>query len=501
MTVADLEDQLPRSRRRPGIRIRILAWYVVLLSLATAVTIGVERNALLNRLDQRVQAELEQELDEFYRLIGGEAPDGSCLGIRLPDGTCEVGLNPETGEPFGSDMAAAFDVFLRRSIPGEHETMVTFLDGRLHADSIERRPVELRELPAFTEAAATVTERKQADLDTEVGLIRYLAAPVGPPEATAVFVVAQFLEPQLAEVRASLRIAAVANLIVLGMASVLAYLAAGRLLRPVRAVTETATAISESDLTQRIPVEGDDEISELARTFNSMLDRLEEAFASQRRFFDDAGHELRTPITIVRGNLELLPSEPEARKRALRVVDDELERMSRLVQDLLTLAKSGRPDFVTLVEVDVQRVVVDAFERVSGLAPRQWLTRIGDAATFGGDADRLVQALVQLATNAVAHTEPGDTIELGCDADEATVRLWVGDTGIGIAEGARERIFARFDRGPSPRGEGTGLGLSIVTEIARAHGGEVELDSEVGVGSRFTLRLPRRPMLGDGGDR
>jgi two-component system, OmpR family, sensor kinase len=274
-------------------------------------------------------------------------------------------------------MAAAFDVFLRRSIPGEHETMVTFLDGRLHADSIERRPVELRELPAFTEAAATVTERKQADLDTEVGLIRYLAAPVGPPEATAVFVVAQFLEPQLAEVRASLRIAAVANLIVLGMASVLAYLAAGRLLRPVRAVTETATAISESDLTQRIPVEGDDEISELARTFNSMLDRLEEAFASQRRFFDDAGHELRTPITIVRGNLELLPSEPEARKRALRVVDDELERMSRLVQDLLTLAKSGRPDFVTLVEVDVQRVVVDAFERVSGLAPRQWLTRIG----------------------------------------------------------------------------------------------------------------------------
>jgi two-component system, OmpR family, sensor kinase len=369
MTVADLEDQRPRSRRRPGIRIRILAWYVVLLSLATAVTIGVERNALLNRLDQRVQAELEQELDEFYRLIGGEAPDGSCLGIRLPDGTCEVGLNPETGEPFGSDMAAAFDVFLRRSIPGEHETMVTFLDGRLHADSIERRPVELRELPAFTEAVATVTERKQADLDTEVGLIRYLAAPVGPPEATAVFVVAQFLEPQLAEVRASLRIAAVANLIVLGMASVLAYLAAGRLLRPVRAVTETATAISESDLTQRIPVEGDDEISELARTFNSMLDRLEEAFASQRRFFDDAGHELRTPITIVRGNLELLPSEPEARERALRVVDDELERMSRLVQDLLTLAKTGRPDFVTLVEVDVQRVVVDAFERVSGLAP------------------------------------------------------------------------------------------------------------------------------------
>jgi two-component system, OmpR family, sensor kinase len=501
MTVADREHQRPWSRRRPGIRIRILAWYVVLLSLATAVTIGVERNALLNRLDQRVGAELEQELDEFSRLLGGEAADGTCRSIRLADGTCEVGLNPETGEPFGPDMAAAFDVFLRRSIPGEHETMVTFLDGRFHADSIERRPVELRELPAFTAAVATVTEREQADLDSEVGPIRYLAAPVGPPEAAAVFVVAQFLEPQLAEVRASVRIAAVANLIVLGIASVLAYLAAGRLLRPVRAVTETATAISESDLTRRIPVEGDDEISELARTFNSMLDRLEEAFASQRRFFDDAGHELRTPITIVRGNLELLPSEPEARERALRVVDDELERMSRLVQDLLTLAKTGRPDFVTLVEVDVQRVVVDAFERVSGLAPRQWLTQIGPTVTVGGDADRLVQALVQLATNAVAYTEPGDAIELGCGADETCVLLWVRDTGIGIPPDARERIFARFDRGPSPRGEGTGLGLSIVTEIAWAHGGEVELDSEVGVGSRFTLRLPRRSVRDDGGGR
>ena len=501
MRVAHRDEEQRRTWRRPGIRLRILAWYVVLLSLATAVTIGVERDALLSRLDQRVQAELEQELDEFNRLIAGRSPDGSCLGVRQPDGTCEVGLNPETGEPFGSDMAAAFDIFLRRSIPGEHETMVTFIDGRFHADSLEQRPVELRELDAFTAAVATVTEEQQADLDTEAGRIRYLAAPVGPSEAAAVFVVAQFLEPQLAEVRVSARIAAVANLIVLGAASVLAYLAVGRLLRPVRTVTETATAISESDLTQRIPVEGEDEVSELARTFNAMLDRLEDAFASQRRFFDDAGHELRTPITIVRGNLELLPGDPEERERTLRIVDDELERMSRLVQDLLTLAKTGRPDFVTLAAVDTQRVVVDAFERVSGLAPRQWLTEIGEGATIVGDADRLTQALVQLATNAVAHTEPGDTVALGCDADDATIRVWVRDTGIGIAADARERIFDRFDRGANPRGEGTGLGLSIVAAIARAHGGEVELDSEVGVGSRFSLRLPRRSVVDGGGRR
>jgi two-component system, OmpR family, sensor kinase len=110
----------------------------VLLTLATAVTIVLERNALISSLDQRVQSELDQEVDEFRRLVGGPAPDGSCYAARQPDGTCEVGLDPSTGEPFGSDLAAAFDTFLRRSIPGENETMITFLDGEFHAASIDR---------------------------------------------------------------------------------------------------------------------------------------------------------------------------------------------------------------------------------------------------------------------------------------------------------------------------------------------------------------------------
>jgi two-component system, OmpR family, sensor kinase len=184
-----------------------------------------------------------------------------------------------------------------------------------------------------------------------------------------VFVVAQFLEPQLAQVRESARIAILANLIVLGAASLLAYAATGRLLRPVRLVTETANTISETDLSRRIEVDGDDEISQLARTFNAMLDRLEEAFASQRRFFDDAGHELRTPITIVRGNLELLPDEPEARARVLTMVTAELDRMARMVKDLLTLAKSERPDFLTTERVELHALMSDTHRDGPGTGP------------------------------------------------------------------------------------------------------------------------------------
>jgi two-component system, OmpR family, sensor kinase len=481
-----------RGWRQLGIRPRILAWYVVLLALATGFTIALERNALINTLDQRVQSELDQEVDEFRRLLGGPAPDGRCYAARQPDGTCEVGLDPSTGEPFGSDLAAAFDTFLRRSIPGEHETMLTFLDGAFHAASIDTPAIALQEVPAVLELVGGLDEPDQRDIGTAAGPVRLQAVPVGPSDADAVFVVAQFLEPQLAQVRESARIAIIANLIVLGAASVLAYLATGRLLRPVRLVTETANTISETDLSRRIAVDGDDEISELARTFNAMLDRLEEAFASQRRFFDDAGHELRTPITIVRGNLELLPEEPEARARALTIVTAELDRMARMVQDLLTLAKSERPDFLSTEPVELHALVTDAHEMAQALAPRDWTCEARADATVDADPQRLRQAIMQLAANATDHTEPGDRISIGCDVDGSDAVLWVSDTGVGIAREDQARIFDRFSRGSNPRGEGTGLGLSIVAAIADAHGGRVVVRSDPGSGATFTLRIPRR---------
>jgi signal transduction histidine kinase len=263
------------------------------------------------------------------------------------------------------------------------------------------------------------------------------------------------------------------------------------LLRPVRATTETARRISTADLTGRIPVKGHDELAELGRTFNELLDKLEEAFETQRRFVDDAGHELRTPITIVRGHLELLEEDPEERDRTLALVQDELDRMHRIVADLLTLAKSERPDFLSLEPVDLTRLTEDLFEKIRALGDRNWRAdRVGRGIVVA-DRQRLTQAITQLAHNAVQHTSPGAEIAVGSEVRGGDARLWVRDTGAGIAHGDLDRIFDRFARGHQKRAsEGAGLGLSIVRAIAEAHGGRVEAQSVVGTGSTFTIVIP-----------
>ena len=159
---------------------------------------------------------------------------------------------------------------------------------------------------------------------------------------------------------------------VLLIASALAWVVAGRLLAPLRALDETARSISETDLTRRIPVSGNDEIAELARTFNAMVDRLEGAFASQRAFVSDASHELRTPITIVRGHLELLGDDPDERRETIALVTDELDRMSRFVDDLLLLAKAERNDFLRVDEVELGALTDELLDKAAGLGPRTW---------------------------------------------------------------------------------------------------------------------------------
>jgi signal transduction histidine kinase len=165
---------------------------------------------------------------------------------------------------------------------------------------------------------------------------------------------------------------------VLAIASLLAWTIAGRVLAPLRELRDTARGISDTDLTQRIDVKGRDEVAELGRTFNDMIDRLEGAFASQRAFVSDAGHELRTPITIIRGHLELLGDDPQERADTIEVVTDELDRMSRFVDDLLTLAKAERADFLRPGPVDLDELTDELLTKARGLARRGWrLTRRG----------------------------------------------------------------------------------------------------------------------------
>jgi signal transduction histidine kinase len=275
-------------------------------------------------------------------------------------------------------------------------------------------------------------------------------------------------------------------------ASLAAWIAAGRVLRPVRLLTAAAREIDDRTWSERIPVEGDDEVAELARTFNDMLDRLEEAFSTQRRFIDDAGHELRTPITIIRGHLELLGDDAAERRETTALVMDELDRMARIVDDLLVLAKAEQPDFIDRHPLDVAELTEELAAKASALGDRGWRLESLARVVVDADRQRLTQAVMNLARNAAEHTPAGTPVHLGSRADPGEVRLWVRDEGPGIAEADQAWIFERFARGGAGRRrtEGAGLGLAIVRAIAEAHGGRVELESAPGNGSTFAIVLP-----------
>jgi signal transduction histidine kinase len=212
----------------------------------------------------------------------------------------------------------------------------------------------------------------------------------------------------------------------------------------------------------------------------------------QRRFIDDAGHELRTPITVIRGHLDVMGDDPEDRRHTLELVSDELGRMSRLVDELLTLARTEQPDFLHRKDVDIDELTTRLYETARGLAPRDWqLDNVAVGRAFV-DEQRIMQAVLQLAANAVRHTEDGALVSVGSMVSDREVRFWVRDSGPGVPIEDRERIFERFYRGRSarPRSEGAGLGLSIVRAIAEAHGGRVELDSQPGRGATFTIIVP-----------
>jgi two-component system OmpR family sensor kinase len=464
-----------RRRFFASARARILASYLVLLLFSTVVGTVVLREVLLSRAGERVDDALVQETEEFRRL----AKDGR---------------DPRTGDPFGNDVGAIFDVFLSRNVPGEREAFYTYVDGEPYKERYEPRLEEQR-LAQIDALAGTPTSRR-GELELDDGSrFRYVAVPVETGgRAGGVFAVAIDLSGELDEVNDALQIAAGVNIGVLILASLLAWVIAGRVLAPLRLLRDTARSITESDLTQRIPVQGDDELADLARTFNEMLDRLEEAFAGQKAFISDAGHELRTPITIIRGHLDVMGDDPEERRETLELVADELDRMGRLVNDLLLLAKASRPDFLQPETVDLDDLTRELFAKASALAERDWRLASVGSARIVADRQRLTQAVMNLSQNAVTHTHDGDAVELGSDVANGNVRLWVRDTGPGVPEQEQERIFERFvrlDRAPS--GEGSGLGLAITRAVAEAHGGRVELDSRPGEGARFTVIIPTEP--------
>lgn len=456
-----------------GLRGRLIGAFILFLGVATIASVLVGRAILVNGADARIDQELTQEAREVRRLSRGSDPD--------------------TGRPFDGRVRRIFEVFLERNIPAPHEAQLSFVGGEPFLRSRAVVPYRLDQDPALVARWATIDESDRGRVDTPAGRVEYLAVPLQfEGEVRGVFVVAVFRDLRLEEIEPAIAGEAGVGAIVLLVGSILAWRLADRILDPVNRVTQAARGISESDLRGRIEVTGNDEIARLAQTFNEMLDRLENAFITQRRFLDDASHELRTPITVIQGQLEVLGDDPDDRDRALGIVMDELDRMSRFVGDLLLLARAGRPDFLALDTVDTAALSNEVFQKAQSLGARDWRLEQGASGVIIGDRQRLTQAMMQLAQNASEHSSVGDEIVVGSVVENGHARLWVRDSGPGIAVEDQSDVFDRFrkgSRGPS-KSEGAGLGLSIVKAIAEAHHGRVDLTSRPGQGSTFTIVVP-----------
>lgn len=288
------------------------------------------------------------------------------------------------------------------------------------------------------------------------------------------------------------------------LAAGIGYILAKRALLPVDRMVETTRYISGEHLSERLQETGTgDELDRLAQTLNAMLDRLDSTFSQIRRFSADASHELQTPLTIIKGELEVaLRAErnPEEYRDVLRSVLEEIDRIAVMVESLLLL---GRAE-AGLLKMDTQKVLlfdlVDrAFLRLKPLAEArsvQMTIEKLDPAVIDGDTDRLERLIVNLMDNAIKYTSPGGQISIELAENPHGVELRISDTGIGISESEQERVFQPFYRTDQARNisqRGTGLGLAIARSIAVAHGGTISLESAPGQGSTFAVRFPSSP--------
>lgn len=450
------------------VRIRITVAVVILAGLALAGA-GMAVYALqANRLNDNVAGAITQEIAEFERLR--ERGD-------------------ETGRRYSSTQALLM-AELRSNVPNEDELILAFWDGAIQ----KRLPGGHKELandPVFEALIAEMAaDGDIREVETGYGDVRVAVKPVQGPDGPGAAVFAYFMGDIRADLASQMRTYATVAGLALLVVAVGAYLVAGRLLRPVRDLRDTARDITHSDLTQRINATGNDDLTDLTMTFNAMLDRLEDAFAAQRQFLDDAGHELRTPITIVRGHLELMPASDATEVAATRdLVLDEIDRMARLVEELTLLAKSRRPDFLRRTDTDIGVLTETLGNKMRGLTARQWCVDEHADGVVRVDPQRITQAALQLASNAVRHTGDDDVIALGTRLDEHRLVLWVRDSGSGVAADVDGDIFERFtqSRGAS---QGSGLGLAIVRAIAEAHSGNVCVESVPGRGATFTMTIP-----------
>jgi heavy metal sensor kinase len=266
--------------------------------------------------------------------------------------------------------------------------------------------------------------------------------------------------------------------------------------RPLRRMAAVASAVDSGDLSHRIDYRGNDEVGVLAEAFNHMLDRLEDGFRLQRDFVSDASHELRSPLTVLRGRIEQLTDQTGDRESVAAEADElmrEVRRMERLTDDMLTLAKAERGGLVQRRRVPIDDFVEDLRRDLPLLGPRHYSVESTAHGDLDADPDRLAQVLRNLVTNAVRHTSAEGHIDISVGSDNGAAVFAVSDDGTGIEPDQLGRIFDRFhrtDEGRSRAEGGSGLGLAIARAIVEAHGGSIAAESPPGDGATLRFSIP-----------
>jgi two-component system, OmpR family, sensor kinase len=334
-------------------------------------------------------------------------------------------------------------------------------------------------------------------LEGSDGPVRGLTVPiVRGDRQLGTLVLLAYEEPVYDTLSALLSGIALASAIGLGLALLIGILAVRRSLRPLTRMTaEVATIQATGDLSRRVSLGDDtDEVARLANAFDRMLAKLEESFEAQRRFLTDASHELRTPLTVVRGQLELLADELDAAADGtFSVATNELDRMARIIDDLLLLARLDEGMELRREAVEVELVLREALLRAMLTTPRDVGVEAEPGVYALADAERLLQVVTNLVTNAVHHSDETGRIVLAAQRRNGYVQVKVADSGPGIPPGDRPHVFERFYRGAKERAsapEGSGLGLAIASSLVAAMNGTIDVQSVQQRGTTFCISLP-----------
>ncbi|MEO1057122.1 MAG: HAMP domain-containing sensor histidine kinase [Actinomycetota bacterium] len=460
---------------------------VVLIVAALVLGVVVVRSVRTTQLDQ-VDARL---IDVATNPAAPPGEPGGRAGPGLPTD------QDDTLDGYRAFASVAFDA-----------------DGAIVRQTSSGFPDDAEPLPDLSNVDLDDLVENPTTVPSSDGTFDYRAVAINRPGDTIV-VTAESLQDEDDALSQLQRNVVISSIAVVLVAAVAVWFVIGRAFRPIDRMIDTAGDIAGGDLSQRIDHPEDaTELGRLAGALDDMIDQLDDAFAERaeseqrlRRFAADASHELRTPIAAIHGYAELyrhggIPN-GEPLDRAIGRIESESERMGRLVEDLLVLARLDQQRTGDRAPVDISAIATDAAHDVRAIEPERTITVDAPVpATVLGDEQQLRQVVANLATNARVHTPRGTAIHLTVRTTDDAVKLTVADEGPGVAAAARGRVFERFFRANKSRkvGEGgSGLGLSIVAGVVEAHGGEVRLDDTRERGAAFVVTLPTVSTAANGG--